>query len=369
MTSPGVAGTFGPRCWLIRTLPRMAERTLTQEHLNRALLARQMLLVRQPISVPKALERLGGLQTQYAPSGYIGLWSRLQGFARNDLTRALDRRSAVQATLLRATIHMVSAADFYPFAEGVRASRRAWWLSAARQVDESTVITAAAQVEDLLKAGPLPREQIAKRLGIDAPLFGGVGLWLDMVRVPPTGTWERRRADTYGLARDWLGPQPASVSPEAGLALLARRYLGAFGPARRENIASWAGVPARSLLPILEGLPLRRFLDEQGNELLDIRSGALPDPGVRAPVRFLPTWDATLLVHARRTQILSEEHRPLIFNTKTPHSVPTFLVDGHVAGTWKQEGTKVVALPFERLPKDAREELRDETKALESFLA
>jgi hypothetical protein len=159
------------------------------------------------------------------------------------------------------------------------------------------------------------------------------------------------------------------VSPEAGLALLTRRYLGAFGPARREDIASWAGVPAKTLLPILESLPLRRFRDEQGKELLDIRSGALPDPGAPAPVRFLPTWDAALLVHARRTQILSEEHRHLVFNTKTPHSVPTFLVDGHVAGTWKQEGTKVVVLPFERLPNGAREELSGETKALEAFLA
>ena len=347
----------------------MAERTLTPGQLNRALLVRQMLLSRGRLSVPRTLESLGGLQTQYAPSGYIGLWSRVSGFARADLTRALERRTAVQATLLRATIHLVSPRDFHWFAEGVRSSRRAWWLSAARHVDEPTVLVAAAKVRKLLAGGPLPKDRIVEALGPDAVIFAGVGLWLDMVRVPPSGTWERRRADLFGLAETWLGPPPPGLSPQAGLALLARRYLAAFGPARRQDIALWAGVPEQTLNPALDGLPLRRFRDEQGRQLLDVRAGALPDARTPAPVRFLPTWDATLLVHARRTQILAEEHRPLVFNTKTPHSVPTFLVDGHVAGTWKREGARVLVQPFERLSRRAREELRDETAALEAFLS
>jgi hypothetical protein len=105
------------------------------------------------------------------------------------------------------------------------------------------------------------------------------------------------------------------------------------------------------LLPVIDRLPLRRFRDEKGRELLDVQRAPLPDPKTPAPVRFLSTWDATLLVHARRTQILPEPYRPLVFNTKTPHSVPTFLVDGAVAGTWRYERGRVETKPFEPLPK------------------
>jgi hypothetical protein len=120
---------------------------------------------------------------------------------------------------------------------------------------------------------------------------------------------------------------------------------------------------------VLERLKLRRFADERGGELLDLPRGPLPDPETPAPVRFLPTWDATLLVHARRTQILPERYRSRVFDTKTPHSVPTFLVDGCVAGTWSEERSRVKLKPFERLSRDARAELEEEAHGLEAFLA
>ena len=114
-------------------------------------------------------------------------------------------------------------------------------------------------------------------------------------------------------------------------------------------------------------MTIRRFRDEQGKELLDLPRAPLPDPETPAPVRFLPTWDATLLVHARRTGILPEKYRALVFSTKTPHSVGTFLVDGAVAGTWKFEAGRVELTPFERLDRAVKRELREEADRLTAF--
>jgi hypothetical protein len=123
-----------------------------------------------------------------------------------------------------------------------------------------------------------------------------------------------------------------------------------------------------TLVPALERMRLRRFRDERGEELLDLPRAPLPEPSVPTPVRFLPTWDATLLVHARRTQILPEEYRPSVFDVKTPHSVPTLLIDGRVAGTWRHEGTRVLVTPFAPVPRRVKRELADEVACLESWL-
>jgi hypothetical protein len=347
----------------------MTDEILTGLGLNRALLARQLLLERQNLAVPRALERIGGLQMQYALSGYIGLWSRLAGFRRGDLSRALERRTVVQGTLFRATIHAVSARDYPLLAEAIRHGRRDWWLRAhGGRADVRKVIAAARRTESLLANGPLRRRELDEKLGIDSVVWNGVGLWLDLVRVPPTGTWENRRADLYALADEWLGP--ANVTRDEGLDLLVRRYLAGFGPAPLQDVAIWAGLPVSTLAPAAERLRLRRFRDERGAELLDLRRAPLPDPETPAPIRFLPTWDAVLLVHARRTQILPERFRPLVFNTKTPHSVPTFLVDGRVAGTWRHDGDRIRIEPFGRLQKGVRSELAEEAERLRRlFLA
>ena len=345
----------------------MAERTLTQRELNRALLARQLLLERASTPLPRAIERVGGLQTQYAPSGYIGLWSRMARFHRDDLTRHLERRSVVQGTLLRVTIHMVSARDYPLLAAAVRRERRQWWLRTHRDADARSVAAAARRVRSLLSGGPRRRGAIVGELGLDAATWSGVGLWVDLVRVPPSGTWEQRRADLYGLADTWIGPSDATR--ERGLQHVVARYLGAFGPAPVGDIANWAGLP----LAIVEGaaasLELRRFRDERGVLLLDVRRAPLPDAATPAPVRLLPTWDASLLVHARRTGIVPEDYRPLVFNTRTPHSVATFLVDGRVAGTWRLDGGRVAAQPFGPIPPAARRQLAEEADRFAAFAA
>ena len=341
------------------------ERILTQRELNRALLARQLLLERVALPLPRVVERLGGIQNQYAPNAYIRLWSCVEGFRRADLTRALEQRSLVQGTLLRATIHVVSRRDYWSFAVGVRAAQRDWWLRVQRpRPDERRIEATATELRRLLADGPRRREELQKETGGG---FGAVGPWLDLVRVPPSGTWEQRRASLYQTAERWLGAE--DVDAGAALELLVRRYLRGYGPAARGNIASWAGVKPRDLVPVLERMQLRRFRDEAGGELLDLPRAPLPAADTPAPVRFLPTWDAVLLVHARRTQVLPERFRQLIFSTKTPQSFSTFLVDGAVAGTWKHVDGRVELHPFERLDRSTTRELREEADRLAALHA
>ncbi len=165
-----------------------------------------------------------------------------------------------------------------------------------------------------------------------------------------------------GAAADWLGER----APPTGEAMdhLVRRYLEAFGPASRKDVQSFTGLNLTTLKPVLERVATERFLDEDGGELLDVPGAPLPDADTPAPVRLLPTWDATLLVHARRTGLLPERFRPLIFHTKNPQSTPTFLVDGEVAGMWRLDGDGFRAEPFETLPAAALRAVRAEGERL-----
>ena len=344
----------------------MAPRILTERELNRAVLARQSLLVRSALPIPTALERVGGLQTQYAPSGYVGLWSRVADLDRDRYTEALERRRTVKATLMRSTIHTVSRGDHPLFAEGIRRARRASWSRAVRGGPGDRRMRAIARrTEALLADGPRRTTELVRELGIDTGTWNGVGLWVDLVRVPPSGTWEHRRADLVTTADRWLGPSMASE--REGVEHLVRRYLAAFGPAAARDVANWAGLPVSAVSDAAARMPLRRFRDERSAELLDVRGAPLPDAGTPAPVRFLPTWDAILLVHARRSQILREAHRPLVFNTKTPHSVATFLVDGRVAGTWRFEADEVRWSPFEPLSSRVGRSVGEEAARLSDF--
>lgn len=349
----------------------MTERILTTRELNRALLARQLLLGRPRIPLVHALERVAGLQAQYAPSAYVGLWSRVEGFRREDLTRALEQRRAVQGTLMRATIHIVSARDYALFAAAVREDRREWWSRIQRKPLEGIDMKAVAGVVRAhLADGPVRASDLQKLLeaqGYARIVAVSAGMWVDLVRVPPSGTWDRPRADLYALADDWLGSSLATRTK--GLKHLLQRYLRGFGPASMDDLVSWSGLPPTTLRPVVNRLRLRRFRDERGGELLDLQRAPLPDPDTPAPVRFLPTWDATLLVHARRTQILPELYRPRVYTTRTPHSVSTFLVDGQVAGTWRYEKDRVRLKPFHALTPTVRHALEDEAARLAAFHA
>ncbi len=343
-------------------------RVLTERELNRAVLARQLLLERSAVLIPRALERMCGLQDQYAPNGYIGLWTRLAGFRRDDLTKALQRRTVIQATLMRATIHLVSRREYWPMAMAIDEPLREWWFRATRRRPEERRLRAIdRRGRELLEHGPKRKKEILTELGLSPADFAGIGLWTQLVRVPPSGTWEQRRADLFGTAERWIGPTTATA--DEGRELLVRRYLGAFGPATRADISNFTGLPLKMLDAVLERLRLRTFKSEQGDTLLDVRGAPLPPADAPAPVRFLPTWDATLLVHARRTQLLPEAYREKIFNTKMPQSIGTFLVDGQVAGTWRLDGSQLTTAPFEPLPRSARREVDAEAAALAAFHA
>lgn len=338
-------------------------RTLSTGALNRALLARQLLLERSVLPIEAALDQVGGLQTQYAPSGYVGLWTRLAGFRRAALTEALEERRVVQATLLRTTIHLVSRAQFWPYAIGIRQARRAWALRVS-DGDEAAMLARAERIRAALADGPRTVEQLGHR---GAGFVGNLGVWVDLVRVPPSGTWERRRADRLALADDWVGP--CDASEEEGLAHLVQAYLRAFGPAPWRDIAAWAGITVADATRGGRAVALARYRDENGRELVDLPGLPLPDPDTAAPVRFLAHWDAALLVHARRTGILPEKHRPRVFTSKNPFSVGTYLVGGRVAGAWTVHEGQVVLDPYEDLGRRDRAAVEAERAALETFHA
>lgn len=345
--------------------------TLSQRQLNRAVLARQFLIDPAPggTSIPAVLDAMACLQAQYTPAMYIGLWSRMACLERADLTAALESRAVAQGTLLRSTIHLASAGDYWPFALAVRDARRPWILRVLRDSTAADFEAAAEHLRARLdEEGTLTRRQLEEVVG--RPLVNGVGLWLDLVRVPPSGTWERRKADVYAAAEQWLGPPPARFAddPHACVDLVVRRYLHGFGPASVAEAANWAGLPKPVVAASVARMPdLRRFRAEDGTELVDLPDGLLPDPGTPVPVRFLPVWDALLLVHARRALVLAEEYRARIFNTKTPHSLNTFLVGGQVAGTWRYEKGRVEIEPFEPLDAADRRDVEAEAERLAAF--
>jgi hypothetical protein len=337
---------------------------LSQRTLNRTLLERQRLIERSAGSIVDAVEQVGGLQTQYAPSGYVGLWTRVASFRRGDLTTALEQRSLIQASLMRTTIHIVSRREYWLFANGIRRSRQEWVQRLGTLPPERRLRSNADRLREALADGP----RTVKELGEWAKGFvGTLGLWVDLVRVPPSGTWERRRADRLALAETWVGPNDSTEAE--GLEHLVRAYLRAFGPAGWKDIGSWAGLSVADVKRGAEELELTRYRDARGAELVDLSSLEPASEDAPAPVRFLPHWDANLLVHARRAGLLPEAHRPRVFSTKNPFSVGVYLVDGRAVGAWSLVDRRIVLDPFESISTADERLVEREREALEAFHA
>jgi DNA glycosylase AlkZ-like len=340
----------------------LAPRTLTALERNRALLARQLLLERSPFSIAEALHQVGGLQTQYAPSGYVGLWSRLRSFQRDELTKALEDRSAIQATLMRVTIHTVARSDFWPFAAGVRRARQVAASRIATLPGEAELRRKADELSVALADGP----KTVKELGsVAAGFLGTVGTWIDLVRVPPSGTWQHRRADRLGLAETWVGP--CDATEEEGLSRLVESCLRGFGPATWAQLAGWAGVPVADVKRGAANLTLVPFRDEAGRPLVDLPDAPLPDADTPAPVRFLAHFDTVLLAHFRATRILPEEHRSRIFSIRNPFSVGTIIVDGRVVASWSARDGQIIVEELEPIANGDRDAIEAERAALEAF--
>ena len=345
----------------------MAERVLTLRELNRTLLLRQLLLRRVSLSPTLAIERLAGLQAQFAPAPYIALWARLDGFRREALERALRRDVVIKATLMRATLHLVSARDYPSFRAAVGEAARTIRTRGTEAPPPAAVRRAVA----LAREQPRTRRELYELLGYPERVDPAVNPhplrqlhWLlsegNLEQTAETAMWEPARVARFRMLDCELPP------PLEARAHMIRRYLGAFGPATRGDLSSWSGVPLRELDPALETLRLRTFRDESGRVLLDLPRAPLAAGDEPAPPRLLAPFDEIVLAHKDRTRIVGDEHRRSVIWGSDVAS--TFSVDGFVAGTWRRDGDRVVLDPFDPLPRSARRELEDEARRLEAWL-
>jgi hypothetical protein len=351
------------------------ERVLSERDLNRATLARQLLLRRQRVSVPRALDRIGGLQAQKVTSPYLALLARLDGFTPATLTRALEQRRVVKATLMRGTLHLVSAEDYLALAPALQPTLEVLWRRYAPDADRGDyerLVRATLEFASEPRTGPELRDFVAGLVGAEPTAAENVWWRIrtnaPLLRLPPDGVWGGGPRVWIGTAESWLGRAPAADPPSA-TDLLVRRYLAAFGPARLADLCRWSGLQAAPVRAALARLDpkLRRFRDEQGRELLDLRRAPIPAADTPAPPRLLAMWDSTLLAYDERTRVLPEEFRKVVID-KRGDVAQTILVDGRVAGIWYVDGRRVRLEPFAPLPKTSRRELEAEAGRVEAFL-
>lgn len=351
-----------------------AERVLTARELNRATLARQLLLRRQRLPVARTLERIGGLQAQKVPSPYLGLLARLDGFGHGALTRALESRRVVKATLMRGTLHLVSADDYLVFATASQPSLEALWRRSAHaeRSDYRELVAATLEFASEPRTGPELRDFVAGVAGVGPTAAENVWWWVrtyaPLLRLPPDGVWGGGSRVWIGTAESWLGRGPEK-DPATATELLLRRYLAAFGPARVADASQWSGLSAARVRDALERLDssLRRFRDERGRELVDLRRVPLPPASTPAPPRLLAMWDSSLLAYEERDRVLPDEYRKTVIDRRGDVA-QTILVDGRVAGIWRVDGCRVRLEPFAPLPRGVARELADEAARVEAFL-
>ncbi len=348
---------------------------LSLRALNRATLARQLLLERAEIPVEAAVSRLAGMQAQIPRPPYLGLWTRLAAFERGALSTALHDRRIVRATAFRATLHLLTAEDLLLFRGALQPMLSRGMQSILRNRTESFEMEALlAEARAFFGQKPATfdaaRTHLAGRFPVaDERAMGyAVRTHLPLIQVPDASSWGFPAAAAFALAEQWLGrPVPEGAT---GLADLVRRYLSAFGPASVTDAQVWSGLGGlRTTFEALRG-ELLTFRDPRGRELFDLPGAARPDEATPAPVRFLPEYDNLVLGHDDRSRIVAEEYRPRLV-TRNLQVPGTFLVDGFVAGTWKIERAKktvtLALAPFGKLLKRDLRALEQEGDALLSF--
>jgi hypothetical protein len=352
------------------------ERVLTLRELNRATLARQMLLERETLPVLDAVGRLVGLQAQVPTPPYVGLWTRLRDFRREDLTRLMSERLVVRATLMRATLHLMTATDYLLLRPALQpALTRSLQSIAGRRMQGLDADELVAKAREFFAQEPRAFAELKATLSELLPdrdpsaLAYAVRTHLPLVQVPNGGTWGYSGRISFTPAESWLGkPLAASGDPRH----LFFRYLAAFGPADVMDFQAWSGLTrTRGAIEALKP-ELRIFRDEKGNELLDLPDAPLPPGDTPAPARFVPDYDNLILSHADRTRVISDEHRKKVF-LPAARVRATFLVDGCVRGAWRIEKNKraatLVIEPFEPLADEDRDALTEEGERLLRFVA
>jgi hypothetical protein len=342
----------------------VTERVLTLRELNRATLARQLLLERKRLSPTQVIERLVGMQAQWPPAPYLGIWTRTTSFRREALERELARAAVVKATVMRQTLHLVTRRDYALLRAALSETNFPDQTSEAKRL--------APSVRALAAARPVTSAEALEYLEREHGLTGfnarrawrGARVRAHLLHHHETALWDARPGGRF-VALD----EPELQVPVEARAEMLRRYFAAFGPASRRDIVAWTMMHVPEIQRALDRLePLRRFRDEHGRELFDVPRASLPDPDTPAPVRFLPKWDNVLLAFADRTRVLPEQYRKRVIGMNGDVA-QTFLVDGFVTGTWRVDNGRVVPEPFAALPRSVRRELEDEAGRLEAFFA
>ncbi|MEU7061153.1 winged helix DNA-binding domain-containing protein [Streptomyces sp. NPDC046197] len=344
--------------------------------LNRALLARQLLLERSPMGAADALEHLVGMQAQAPEPPYTGLWTRLAAFRPEELSELLESRAAVRLVLMRSTLHLVTARDclrLRPVLHGSLA--RSLTSTFGRKVAGLDLAEVAARGRALVEKEPLTLGRLGTQLAEHWPdrdafaLANAVRALVPLVQTPPRGLWGRGGQAVHTTAEAWLNhPLEADDTPDH----MVLRHLAAFGPATVKDVQTWSGMTGLAAVVRRLGPRLRTFRDENGAVLYDLPDAPRPDPGTPAPVRFLPEFDNILLSHADRSRILTVEQRARVL-TRNGLVRSTFLVDGFVRGLWRIEreadAAHLVLEPFSPVDRARRRELTEEGMRLLAFAA
>lgn len=347
---------------------------LTNKTLNRALLARQMLLSRTPMSPLKAVAKLAGLQAQLARPPFVALWSRLQDFKRDSLLELYHQRKLVRATMMRATIHTVSAKDYIAFRQTIQPALTSAMNSVFRngsQIDQHAILAAAQRLfsERACTFAEI-RDALSKEFPeVDERMMGYFARTSIPLVMAPDSSEFGFAGSRFMTAESWLN---RGVDVQRRIEDLVLRYLAAFGPASVTDAQTWSYLT--KLAPVFEKLRPRLvvFRDERKRELFDLRTAPRPEEDAPVPVRFLPAFDNILLAHADRSRIIADEYRPRV-SLKNLQILPTFLVEGFVAGTWdvalQRRAAVLTISPFKPLTRVAKAELAAEGEDLLRFLA
>ncbi len=343
---------------------------LEQRALNRALLARQHLLTRTAMPALDLAEHLVGMQAQAPLASYVGMWTRLDGFDPAELADLMTSRQAVRASLMRGTIHLVSAADVValrPLTQPVLAGGFTGHFGRLLDgVDMDAVVKAG---RELMEQQPRTRTELRALLSerwpdwnADAMAFA-VTYLVPSVQVTPRGVWGANAPAALTTIESWLG---RSLDPAPSIEAVVLRYLAAFGPASVMDVQAWSGLTR--LREVVERLPLRRYVDAQGNELYDADGAVLPAPDTPAPVRFLPEYDNVLLSHADRSRVIPPGRRvPLPPGNGA--TTGTVLVDGMFQALWKLRGDVLEVDPFRTLTAAEHDDLAEEAERLLGLIA